>query len=226
MLSPQDFFDLSEFRHAALFEGVEYVWEVLPKIEGYIEEHLKPGCDGEIMDGAWVSEQVYIGKGTVVEPGAMIKGPAIIGEGCEIRSGAYVRENAILGDGAVLGHTSEIKNSVMLNKAAAPHFNYVGDSVLGAQINLGAGSILSNLKVTWTNVVVNVEGRDYDTGLLKFGAIIGDNAETGCNCVCNPGTLVGKNTLIYPCSSVRGYLPPNSIVKLRQGREVVERRPD
>ena len=226
MLSPDDFFDLSDFRHRALFDGLQYVWEALPRIEAYVRQHLIPRIDGEVLPGAWLGEHVYIGKGTLVESGAMIRGPAIIGEDCEIRSGAYVRENVLLGDRAVVGHASEVKNSVLLNAAKAPHFNYVGDSLLGCDINLGAGTILSNLKVTWTNIVVTIEGREYDTGLLKFGAIVGDHAETGCNCVCNPGTLIGKHSLVYPCTSVRGYIPPHSLVKLRQEMQVVERRPE
>jgi NDP-sugar pyrophosphorylase family protein len=225
MLSPADFFDLTDFEHRALFEGAEYVWDGLRNLEAYIGRVLKPGVDGTVMEGAWVGEDVFIGKGTVVEPGAMIKGPTIIGENCEIRQVCYIRGNVIVGNDAVVGHCTELKGVVMLNKAKAPHFNYVGDSILGYNINLGAGSICSNLKVTWEPVVVKVEGREYETGLLKLGAILGDDAETGCNTVLNPGTLLGKRTLTYPCSSLRGYFPPDSIIKMRQTTETAERRP-
>ncbi len=155
----------------------------------------------------------------------MIKGPTIIGENCEIRQACYIRGNVILGNEAVAGHCTELKGVVMLNKAKAPHFNYVGDSILGYDVNLGAGTICSNLKVTWEKVAVKVNGREYQTGMLKLGAIVGDNAETGCNTVLNPGTLLGKRSLTYPCSSLRGYYPPDSIVKIRQETEIAERRP-
>jgi len=222
VLSPQDFFDLEGFEHKALFEGVEYVWEVLPRIEEYVRAHLRPEVLGEVGPGAYVdSGQVFVGEGTVIEPGACVKGPAIIGKHCEIRAGAYVRENALIGDQCVLGNSSEIKNSVMLNLAAAPHYNYLGDSLIGAEVNLGAGTKVSNLKLTWKNVTVKVGDKIYDTGLLKFGAIIGDRVQTGCNAVLNPGTIVGPDSLIYACASVRGYLPPRTIVKLRQQIEFV-----
>jgi len=225
MLSAADFFNLTDFEHGALFEDTEYVWDALKNLEAYIGRALKPGIHGEVMEGAWVEDNVFIGKGTVVEPGAMVKGPTIIGENCEVRQASYIRGNVVVGNECVVGHCSELKGVVMLNKAKAPHLNYVGDSILGYNINLGAGSICSNLKVTWENVVVKVEGKEYETGLLKLGAILGDDAETGCNTVLNPGTLLGKRTLSYPCSSLRGYYPPDSIVKMRQGIEIVERRP-
>lgn len=225
MLRPDDFFDLSGFEHAALFEGVSYVWEALTRLEEYIEKRLKPGVRGKVMEGASIEGPVFIGPDTVVEPGALVRGPTIIGKGCEIRQGCYIRGQVIVGDGAIVGHASELKGSVLLNEAKAPHFNYVGDSILGADCNLGAGTICSNLKVTWEPVVVKVEGREYDTGLLKLGAIVGDHAETGCNTVLNPGTLLGKRSLTYPCCSLRGYYPPDSVIKLRQNIQVVERAP-
>lgn len=225
MLSAADFFDLSGFEHQALFEGTEYVWDALKSLEAYMADVLKPGIHGTVTEGAWVDDDVFIGRGTVVEPGAMIKGPTVIGENCEIRQACYIRGNVIVGNEAVVGHCSELKGVVMLNKAKAPHLNYVGDSILGYDTNLGAGSICSNLKVTWEDVVVKVNGREYETGLLKLGAIVGDNAETGCNTVLNPGTLLGKRSLTYPCSSLRGYYPPDSIIKTRQTTEIVARRP-
>jgi NDP-sugar pyrophosphorylase family protein len=224
MLAAADFFDLGEFAHRDLFAGLTYVWEALPRLAEYLRAHLQPGIEGTVMPHAFVGERVFVGEGTVVEPGACILGPAIIGRDCQVRAGAYVRENVIAGDGAVLGHASEFKNCVLLNRAGAPHFNYVGDSLLGADTNLGAGTKLSNVKVVGSTVTVTVEGRDYDTGLRKFGAVLGDGAQTGCGAVLNPGTLVGKRSLIYPLTSVRGYIPPDSIVKLRQAVEVEARR--
>ena len=222
MLKPADFFDLKDFEHARIFAGLEYVWQVLPRIEEYIQEELKPAILGEVMPGAYLDEaKVFIGEGTVVEPGAYIIGPAIIGRNCEIRSGSYVRENCLIGGGAIVGHTTEVKNAILLDGAKAPHFNYVGDSVLGAAVNLGAGTKLSNVKVTGQSVTVRVGDETYETGLEKFGAILGDGVESGCNSTLNPGTLIGKGSLIYANASVRGYIPPGTIVKLRQGLESV-----
>jgi NDP-sugar pyrophosphorylase family protein len=208
MLHPTDFFDLSKTRHAGLFEGVEYPWEVLPCIGDYVKTHLQPGIFGEVSPLAFVGAQVYIGPGTVVEPGVMIKGPAIIGANCEVRAGAYLRENVLVGDNVVVGHTTEIKNSLLFDEAQVPHFAYVGDSVLGWKAHLGAGVKISNVKVNRTLVVVTIADRRY---------------ETGCNAVLNPGTLVGKRTLGYANISMLGYYPPHSIVKLRQSHQIVER---
>jgi len=225
MLKPTDFFDLSRFKHRAVFDGLEYVWEVLKIIGSYVEKNLEPGIFGVVKEGAYVEkDRVYIGKGTVVEPGAYIHGPAIIGEDNEIRNGAYIRENVIVGDRCVIGHASEIKNSIVLDGGKAPHFNYVGDSVLGNDCNLGAGTKLSNLKVTWDHIKIRIRGQIYDTGLLKFGAMVGDRVETGCNSVLNPGTLLGPECLVYPNATISGYFPARTILKLRQVIEVMERK--
>ncbi|UCE83393.1 MAG: glucose-1-phosphate thymidylyltransferase [Deltaproteobacteria bacterium] len=161
-----------------------------------------------LMDG-----DIFIGPGSVVEPGALIKGPTIIGSYCEIRQGAYLRGHCLVGDRCVIGHTTEIKHSVMLDGAKAGHFAYIGDSILGNRTNLGAGTKLANLKIIDTPVSVKVGDKRYDTGLRKFGAIIGDDTETGCNSVTNPGTLLGRRCLVYPAVSVRsGYYPDRSIV--------------
>jgi NDP-sugar pyrophosphorylase family protein len=175
------------------------------------------------MDGAFVTGQVFIGEGTVVEPGACLFGPAYIGRNCVVRSGAYVRGEVLAGDGCVLGHASEFKNCVLMDGAQCPHFNYVGDSILGFHSHLGAGVIVSNLKVTRDEIVVRLDDRTYPTGLRKFGVILGDRAEIGCNAVLNPGTLIGPRTLAYPLTSLRGYYPPDSVIKLRQTVEVVRR---
>jgi NDP-sugar pyrophosphorylase family protein len=224
VLQPTDFFDLSKTRFGDIFDGVEFPWEVLKRISAYVKAHLQPGIFGEVSPLAFIGEQVYIGPGTVVEPGVMIKGPAIIGANCEVRAGAYLRENVLVGDEVVVGHTTEIKNSLLFDEAQVPHFAYIGDSVLGWKAHLGAGVKISNVKVNRTLVVVTVAGRRYETGLRKFGAILGDGAEIGCNAVLNPGTLVGKHTLGYANISMHGYYPPDSIVKLRQSHEIVEQR--
>ncbi len=148
-------------------------------------------------------------------------GPTIIGENSVIRHGAYVRGNVVVGDDCVVGHTSELKGAILLNGSGAPHFNYVGDSILGNRVNLGAGTKLSNLKIIAGNVKVRIGDTEYDSGLRKFGAILGDNAQTGCNSVLNPGTLLGCGSMVYPNATVTGYVPPQSIVKLRQTLETV-----
>ena len=224
MLKPADFFDLSSTYYSDLFEAVGYVWDVIKRIPHYIELRLLPKIDGEVSPQAIIGKEVAIGPGTVVEPGAIIKGPAIIGARCRIGSGAYIRENVIVGDNSVVGHTTELKNCVLLEGAAAPHFSYVGDSVLGQRAHLGAGAKISNFKINKSFIAVKVNDRKYDTGLLKFGAILGDDADVGCNAVLNPGTLIGKRTLVYANASVLGYVPPDSIVKVRQTIEIVERK--
>ena len=224
MLKPEDFFDLDKFKHSDIFADVDYVWDVLKGIEAYLKENLRPGIDGRVLDGAVVGEDVYIGKGTVVEPGAMIKGPAIIGDDCEIRHGAYIRDGVIVGDGVVVGNSTEIKGSLLFDGVDVPHYNYVGDSVMGWNSHLGAGAIISNYKLTGQPVSVILEGEKYETGLVKFGAIIGDKTEIGCNAVMNPGSILGKNCILYNNVSWRGYLPSDYIVKLRQEQEVVEKK--
>ncbi|MCS3917692.1 hypothetical protein Q2T83_14445 [Fervidibacter sacchari] len=223
-LKPEHYFDLSKFAHRELFDGVKFVWEVIPKISDYLRNIVKPEIRGTVMEGAFVDGQVFIDEGTVVEPGAVVFGPAYIGKNCVIRSGAYIRGDVLVGDGAVLGHASEFKNCVLMDGAQCPHFNYVGDSVLGFKSHLAAGVIVSNLKITRDEIVVKLDGTEYPTGLRKFGAIVGDEAEIGCNAVINPGTLIGKKVLSYPLTSLRGYYPPKSVVKVRQSLELVERR--
>jgi UDP-N-acetylglucosamine diphosphorylase / glucose-1-phosphate thymidylyltransferase / UDP-N-acetylgalactosamine diphosphorylase / glucosamine-1-phosphate N-acetyltransferase / galactosamine-1-phosphate N-acetyltransferase len=237
MLTAKDFFDLSAFRHADLFRNDKWVWQAVADLGPYLDQWFAGrhrDIRGEIADTARLhGDHIYIGEGTVVEDGACIVGPAIIGKNCEIRQGAYVRGNAILGDGAVLGHASEMKNSVMLNDAKAPHFAYVGDSILGVDVNLGAGTKLSNLTVVSKKdlsgkrptIHLTINGERVDTGLAKLGAIVGDHTQTGCNSVTNPGTLLGRHVLVYPNLSVsKGFYADNSILKLRQAMEVISRR--
>ncbi|MDO8683768.1 MAG: glucose-1-phosphate thymidylyltransferase [Armatimonadota bacterium] len=239
MLRPEDFFDLEGFEYDDLFEGCEYVWEAISGIGKfaltYIASRDGNGVAGRVMTGAHIADTqtVVIGEGTVVEPGAYIEGPTIIGYDCQIRHGAYIRGNVVIGNNSVVGHATEIKNSIMLNYSQAPHFAYVGDSILGNNVNLGAGTKLSNLPVMSEKdnsgkrptIKIEIDGKEYDTGLVKFGAIIGDESQTGCNVVANPGCIIGKRTLVYPGLSLRkGYYGPNQIIKLRQQVESAERR--
>jgi UDP-N-acetylglucosamine diphosphorylase / glucose-1-phosphate thymidylyltransferase / UDP-N-acetylgalactosamine diphosphorylase / glucosamine-1-phosphate N-acetyltransferase / galactosamine-1-phosphate N-acetyltransferase len=238
MLKPSDFFDLSAFTHRAVFAGAEHVWDPLKTLESYLENWFSenPPCIDEevvVAETARIYGNVSIGKGTVIEDGVCIMGPTVIGENCEVRQGAYIRGSGLMGDHSILGHASEMKNSILLNAAKAPHFAYVGDSILGNDVNLGAGTKLSNLTVSSEKdlttgkrptIRLRVDGAEIDTGLAKMGAIIGDNAQTGCNAVTNPGTIIGKNTLVYANTSVaKGLVPENSIVKLRQVTEIADR---
>jgi NDP-sugar pyrophosphorylase family protein len=174
---------------------------------------------------AYIGEQVFVGEGTVIEDGVMIKGPAMIGRNCQIRHNAYIREQVIIGDNCIVGNSCEVKNSLLFNEAAAPHFNYIGDSVLGYKAHLGAGVKISNVKLAPGNVTVEIEGRPFDTGLRKFGALLGDHSEVGCNAVLNPGSIIGRGALIYPNANWRGFLPANLIAKNKAAVEVVTRRP-
>jgi len=224
MFAPDQFLDLSQTEHGLLFEDVEHVWQALPKIETYLKFRLKPAILGKLIGKPFISNAVYIGKGTVVEHGAMIKGPAWIGEGCQIRNGAYIRENVIIGDGVVAGNSSEFKNCLVFNDAEVPHYNYVGDSILGHKAHLGAGAILSNVRLDRAKIsVASAEGA-IPTGLKKFGAVVGDRSEIGCNAVLSPGSIIGRSCIVYPGVQWRGVLPDHSIAKLRQEIQVVARR--
>jgi len=224
MFNPADLFDLSQTEHAGLFEGCEYAWSALAKISNYLSQKLHPGLRNRCEGVAYIGEKVFIGEGTIVEDGAMIKGPAIIGRNCEIRHNAYIRGDVIIGDNCVVGNACEVKNSLLFNNAVAPHFNYIGDSILGFKAHLGAGVKISNFKVVPSNVVVTVDGKVLDTGLRKFGALLGDHAEIGCNAVLNPGSIIGRGAVVYPNVSWRGVLAPNMIAKNRSLQEVVARR--
>jgi NDP-sugar pyrophosphorylase family protein len=224
MFKPADLFDLSQTEHASIFEGCEYAWDALKKIGAYLAANLRPGLKNRCEGVAFIGEKVFIGEGTIVEDGAMIKGPAIIGRNCEIRHNAYVRENVIVGDNCIIGNSSEVKNALLFNKAVAPHFNYIGDSILGYKAHLGAGVKISNIKLVQSNVKVEVNGKPLDTGLRKFGALIGDNVDVGCNAVLNPGTIIGRGSVIYPNTNWRGVLPENMIVKNKAEQEVVVKK--
>jgi len=199
-----DFFDLKDQNHEELFSGVKNAWEILPKIGPYLKAHLRNGSQAKLIGSPVIGENVFLGEGTIVEPGVYIRGPAWIGKNCEIRHGAYIRENVIAGDGCVLGNSCEFKNCVLLSGAHVSHFSYVGDSVVGGDVNLGAGVILSNYRLDGQAIRVRVAGQLVETGLRKFGAMVGDRASIGCNAVVNPGSLVTKEARILPGTIWRG----------------------
>ena len=211
-------YNLEETIAAKIFEGVTYPWEVLPKIGDFIIE-LGNTLNSEEYDK--VGEDVWIAKSATVAPTAYIKGPAIIGKNAEIRHCAFIRGKAIVGEGAVVGNSTELKNVILFNKVQVPHYNYVGDSILGYKSHMGAGSITSNVKSDKKLVVVKKKKKKIETGLKKFGAMIGDEVEVGCGSILNPGTVIGKNSNIYPLSSVRGVIPEKSIYKNKN--EIVEK---
>jgi NDP-sugar pyrophosphorylase family protein len=225
MFEPADLFDLSQTEHAAIFDGCQFAWDALKKIEAYLAANLKPELRNRCEGRAFISEKVFIGEGTVVEDGVMIKGPAIIGKNCKIRHNAYFRENVIIGDNCVVGNSSELKNSLLFNGAQAPHYNYVGDSILGHKAHLGAGVKISNLKMFPDNIKVEKDGVPYDTGLRKFGALLGDGVEIGCNAVLDPGSIIGRGAVIYPNVFWRGILPANMIAKNKAEIAVIVKRP-
>lgn len=200
---------LEETIAADLFEGATYPWEVLPKIGSFIKELGEKLPEDKFNK---IGEDVWVAKSATVYPSAYIQGPCIIDEEAEVRHCAFIRGNAIVGKGAVVGNSTELKNVVLFNKVQVPHYNYVGDSILGFRSHMGAGSITSNFKSDKTQVWVHGE-EEIETGLRKFGAMLGDDVEVGCNSVLNPGTVVCKNSNIYPVSCVRGVVPPNSIYK-------------
>jgi NDP-sugar pyrophosphorylase family protein len=193
---------------AELFEGKEFPWEVLREINIHIKKLLKEPPVGFTL----LKDGVLIGENVKISPTATIEPPAVIGAGTEIRPGAYIRGNVITGANCVIGNSSELKNCVLMEHVQVPHYNYVGDSVLGNNAHMGAGSICSNLKSGGGNITVHGE-EEYATGLRKLGAILGDGADIGCGCVLNPGTVVGKGTNIYPLTSVRGVIGAHKIVK-------------
>lgn len=205
----EDLYDLNETIAKDLFEGKTYPWEVLPEIGDFVMklgETLSDEFDHP-EDNIWIHKSVKIAKT------ATLNGPLIIDADTEVRPGAFIRGNVLVGKNCVVGNSTELKNVVLFNTVQVPHYNYVGDSILGTHSHMGAGSITSNVKSDKTLVVVKNEGEEIKTGLKKFGAMIGDYVEVGCNSVLNPGTVIGRNTNIYPLSPVRGVVPENSIYK-------------
>ena len=203
-------FNLDETIAKDLFKDVEYPWEVLEKIQEFIIE-LGNKLDSEIYEKK--SENIWIAKTAKIAPTAYIEGPAIIDEEAEIKHGAFIRGRAIIGKNAVVGNSTEIKNAILFNKVEAPHFNYIGDSILGFKAHMGAGSVTSNIKSDRMPVKIKLVDSKIDTGIIKVGAFLGDCVEIGCGSVLNPGSIIGKNTIVYPLSAVRGFVKANSIYK-------------
>ena len=206
----EDLYDLNETIAVDIFEGLKFPWEVLPKIKDFI---IKLGETLPEDKFEKKGENIWIAKSAKVFPSAYIAGPCIIDEEAEVRHCAFIRGSAIVGKGCVVGNSTELKNGILFNKVQVPQYNYVGASSLGFKAHMGAGSLTSKVKSDKTLVVVKSDGENIETGLKKFGAMLGDNVEVGCNSVLNPGTVVGRSTNIYPTSCVRGYIPANSIYK-------------
>ena len=214
----ENLYNLEQTIAKDIFEGVTYPWEVLPKIEEFI---ISLGKTLDKNENEEKGENIWIAKSAKVAPTAYIAGPAIIGKNAEIRHCAFIRGKAIVGEGAVVGNSTELKNVILFNKVQVPHYNYVGDSILGYKSHMGAGSITSNVKSDKKLVIVKNGKEQIETGLKKFGAMLGDEVEVGCGSVLNPGTVVGKHTNIYPLSSIRGVVPEHSIYKNQN--EIVEK---
>ena len=210
MVEIKELFDLDKTIAKELFEGKTYPWEVLDEIKGFILK-LGPTLDPEEYANPY--EGVWVAKDATVFPSAYLGAPCIIDHGAEIRHCAFIRGSAIVGKNAVVGNSTELKNVVLFDNVQVPHYNYVGDSVLGYKAHMGAGSITSNVKSDKTLVTVKLPGSSVETGLKKFGAMLGDYVEVGCNSVLNPGTVVCRNCIIYPTSCVRGVVPKNHIYK-------------
>lgn len=209
------FFDLSQFNHASLFQGDPFPWLVLQKLTDYLSKQRLGLLDGNISPHAYLvnPELISIGEGSIVEPGAYIQGPCLIGKHCVIRHGAYIRGNVLTGDHCVIGHDSEVKHAIFLNGAHAAHFAYVGDSILGNEVNLGAGTKCANFKLDKTPINLQIKGEKIATQMRKLGAIIGDKSQIGCNTVTNPGTLIGQEVRCYPCLNIEGFIPSRSLIK-------------
>ena len=208
LVKTNDLFDCKTEYLNELFSSAHYPWEMLPKIKEYILHLIKKGIAGYSL----LCENVLIGQNVKIYPTATIEGPTIIGSGCEIRPGAFIRGSVITGENCVIGNSSELKNCILLNNVQIPHYNYVGDSILGNKAHTGAGVICSNLKSDGKPVVIHGES-EIETGLRKIGGILADRADVGCGSVINPGTVIGKNTSVYPLTSLRGVYPADCIVK-------------
>lgn len=215
LLHPEYFFDLNTSSHKDLFLNCPFVWEVLDRLPSYLESLELGSIKGLVSKNAYLvkPELISIGEGSIVEPGAYIEGPCHIGKNCQVRHGAYVRGNVIADDRSIIGHDTEIKGSILLKGAQAAHFAYVGDSILGNNINLGAGTKCANLRLDNKKISVTVLGELYQTQRRKLGLIAGDGSSLGCNSVSNPGTLLGPGVLTYPCSNFGGFIEENKRIK-------------
>ena len=216
LVKTKDLFDCTVPYLTDFFENNEYPWKMLPKIKDLAKKIIAEGLEGYTL----ISDGVLVGENVKIYPTATIEGPTVIGSGTEVRPGAFIRGGVITGENCVIGNSSELKNCILLNKVQIPHYNYVGDSILGNKAHTGAGTICSNLKSDGKNVVVHGDV-EYETGLRKIGGILGDGADVGCGSVINPGTVIGKNTSVYPLTSLRGVYPADCIVK--STKEVVKR---
>ncbi|MBQ7173358.1 MAG: UDP-N-acetylglucosamine pyrophosphorylase [Clostridia bacterium] len=210
--------ELEHTRARTLLEKVEYPWEVLPEISDFILT-LGPTLPKDLFEE--VGENIWIAKSATVSPLATITGPTIIGENSQVRPGAFIRGSALVGDTCVVGNSTELKNCILFDNVQVPHYNYVGDSILGFHAHMGAGAVTSNIKADRKNIVIRVGDESIETGRRKVGAMLGDYADIGCNSVLNPGSIVGAHTNVYPLSFVRGFIPANSIVKT--GGKVVKK---
>ena len=216
LVKTKDLFDCTVPYLTDFFENNEYPWEMLPKIKDLAKKIIAEGLEGYTL----ISDGVLVGENVKIYPTATIEGPTVIGSGTEVRPGAFIRGGVITGENCVIGNSSELKNCILLNKVQIPHYNYVGDSILGNKAHTGAGTICSNLKSDGKSVVVHGDV-EYETGLRKIGGILGDGADVGCGSVINPGTVIGKNTSVYPLTSLRGVYPADCIVKSQ--KEIVKR---
>ncbi|MBN1914910.1 MAG: UDP-N-acetylglucosamine diphosphorylase [Parachlamydiales bacterium] len=209
------FFNLQHFPHRALWENTRYVWEALTNLSTYLNTQPLGNIEVDLPRNVFLENPslISIGPGTVIEDGVFIKGPCIIGKNCIVRHGAYIRENVLIGDRSLVGHCSEIKHSIMLQQAAAPHFAFVGDSIVGNDVNLGAGVRLANLRIDRQKVSLFFGEEKFETGLIKFGSVLGDGVQIGCNAVLNPGTILGKLSYCYASVNIGGYFEPHSIIK-------------
>lgn len=206
----ENFFDLSTFEYRDIFNEINYVWEVLPKIKDYIEMQFKSGL---LKPNYKARNDVYVGDGTIIAEGAVIEGPAIIGKYALLGHGSFIRGNCIIGSNVQLGHAVEVKGSIFLNDSKAAHLNYIGDSIVGNKVNISGGTILANYRLDKKTVMVTDEGNKIETGLEKFSSIVGDGTNIGVNAVLNPGTILGKNTVVYPLISVKGAHKDNEVIK-------------
>ncbi len=223
-LSPHYFFDLQSFPHEILFSA-PLVWDALTHLAEYLASLPLGKIEVELPPTVFLENRdtISIGKGTIVEAGAFIRGPCFIGNNCSIRHGAYIRGNVLTGDGCVIGHDTEAKNAILLNRAHAAHFAYLGDTILGNDVNLGAGTICANLKFDRSQVEFVLDGERFQTGKIKLGAILGDRVQTGCHTVLNPGTLVGKESYCYPCVNISGFVPEKSLIKPQMQPKIISK---
>lgn len=213
---PSDFFDLSSFAHRKVFDENTFVWVALSRLEAYLKSLPLGEIKVQVPQGTILEkpEWISIDEGTIIEAGAYIRGPCVIGKRCTIRHGAYIRGGLLAGDGCVIGHATEIKNAILLNDAHAAHFAYLGDTILGNHVNLGAGTRCANLRLDGAEIYVQAKNSPIiETHLRKFGAIVGDGSQIGCNVVTNPGTLIGPNVKCLPCLNIGGVIPRGSWIK-------------